>query len=487
MFSENTKKYFSWNTLLYFLLFCASLLWLYRIYWFLESQVPLGYDPGLYRMMFSEYIANLPHVDFQNLGFRNKSAYPPFLWLFWNILHIIWFSVDFLLSYGIWFFSLITSIYLYLFAKQAYWKNVAIIAMIIFFISIVQYHSFWLNYYKQIIGIIFMLSAFYTLENKKYLISFPLIISIFTIHRPTWVYFLATYLLYKLISFIISKDKRNMFDLVVIFSSGIIALFMYLPFLHTLLLEHIKPLTQTILWEWASGTFFSKENFWNYNMVIIIASLFWFYLKLKRREFDLLTIGYITGMIWVWFRLFFFSRMFIFFDIFIILMAAFAFGSLYKKNIKIFTGCFIIFFLLQSSLYLTYIHVKWEALVSEKELDFIKELPTIVEKDAIIMVWSSHYSPWIAGYVTAETLAPWLFHLNVWNKKDWEIWWKSDWSVKCRMLQASFSQDTHPDYLWIWERQHQENISNGSCFEPVAEKENSKLLKINLNHETSTQ
>lgn len=39
------------------------------------------------------------------------------------------------------------------------------------------------------------------------------------------------------------------------------------------------------------------------------------------------------------------------------------------------------------------------ALISENEFHFIESIPQKIEKDAMMMVSVSYYSPWIAGYV----------------------------------------------------------------------------------------
>lgn len=174
-------------------------LWLYRIYPYFFNNIPLGYDPWLYRLLFLDYSNNLPNINFSNLSDWTKSAYPPFLWFLSNILLIIWFKIDYLLSFWLWFFSVITSIFIYLNLKK-YSEITAIIWIIIFLISIIEYQVFWWNYYKQIIWIIFMLVGFFLLENKKNLLSIPIIIGIFTIHRPSWVFFLITFSIYKIIN-----------------------------------------------------------------------------------------------------------------------------------------------------------------------------------------------------------------------------------------------------------------------------------------------
>jgi len=471
------------NIIILIILLISIFLWIYRIFPYFFNNLPLGYDPWLYKLLFLDYTNNLPNINFVNLTDWTKESYPPFLWFLWNILHIIWFKIDFLLSFWLWFFSIITTIFIYLNLKK-YSKIAAIIWVIIFLISIIQYQSFWWNYYKQIIWIIFILSTFSLLEKKKYILSLPMIISLFTIHRPSGVFFLITYIIYKLLNFIFNKDDNwintGKKELWIIISAWIIAIWIYIPVFQEQIINLIKPLLTTVLTEGKSWTFFSKSDFWNYNVFIILASIYWLYIKLQKKEFDIITSWYIAWMIWVWFWLFFYNRFYIFFDIFIILMAAYSFWVLYNKNKKYFSIIFITFFIFQSLFYFYYVKSHNRPLVSNIEFENIKKINKIVPENSMIMVTHKNYSPWIAWYTYKPTIAPWLFKKNLWDLETWKIWWSSDWEKKCEMIN-DYKIYNKPLYLWVWERQPRENLENWDCFEETQIKWNwFNLFKINF-------
>ncbi len=467
---------------LYFFTFLALWLWFFRIYGFLSNPVPLWYDPGLYRMLFVEYAGNLPNINFTNLSPWVVWTYPPLLGFLSNILIIIGFSPDFLLNYGIWILSLLTCFFLYFISKKMLWRNAAILAVIIFCISITQYQVFWWNYFKQSLWVILMLSAFYTLLQRKYILSFPIILAIFTLHRPTGVFFLATYILYNIIQYFQYK-KYDLLNIFTILGAWFIAILMYIPFWDTLIVPLIAPLTSTIMNDSRSWTFLLKDEFGFYNIFIILPSIYGLYSKFTKREFDIITVWYITWMLWVWLRLFFYNRMYIFFDIFIILLAAYGFSELYKQRKKVFYYVFVSFFVIQSLFYTWYIYFKWQAIIAPQEFEFIKKIPTIIEEDSIVMVWSSRYSPWISGYVTSEVIAPWLFHIDSWENEDWQIWWRSTPEEKCTMIQETYNHIKNPLYIYMWERQKREiwhEIETWSCFNIIATDNVAKLLQISF-------
>ena len=455
------------SIIIYIILFISILLGLYRIFPYFSLNIPFWYDPGIYKFMISDYIDNLPNVSFSNLSEYTKSWLEPMLWFLWNILHIIGFNIDNTLSFWLWFFSIITSIFIYINLKK-YWRITAIIWIIIFLISIIEYQVFWWNYYKQIIGIIFMLTAFHLMEKKKYLLSIPIIISLFTIHKPSWVYFLITFIIYRVINFFLSSNK-NTKEIWIVLIAWIISLIMYLPLFKEQILGLLEPLFTTVLTEWKSGTFFVKEDFWKYNILIIFASLYWLHQKIQKKDFDIISCWYIAWMIWVWFGLFFYNRFYIFFDIFIILMAAYWFWLLYKKNKRIFIILFTLFFITQSIFYYNYLNSHNTPLIDKEEFENIKKIHTIVSKDSMLMVTHKHYSPWIAWYTSKPTIAPGLFGYSIWDLTRWKAWWKWDWKQKCLMIKDYTNKYPNKDiYIWVWKIQPRENFQSWECFEETS-------------------
>lgn len=463
----------SFNHIFTVLLIIAVFLWFYRLFPYWSSDIALWYDPWLYRVMFLEYFSNLPSVDFSNLSILSKTAFPPFLGLLWNILQLIWFKVGFILTFWLGLLSVFTSIFIYSYLKK-YSYHTAIFWTIIFLISIIQYESFMLNYYKQIIWVIFILSSLYLLEKKKYILSLPLIISLFTVHRPSGLYFLALFIIFYL--FNLKKRQKN--DIYIVVFWWIVAFLMYLPFLNELIFPLIAPLFGTIL-EWKSSwTFFSKDVFWINNYPVIIASLYWLYLKILKKDFDYIFVWYLLWMIWVGLGLFFYNRIFIFYDLFIILVAAYWFWELYKRNKK-FLLIFILFFVVQSYNYINYVAKNDDTYIWQKEFEKIKELDSILPENSMLFTSHRTYTPWLYGYTNKQIIAPWMLEYDIWTIEDWEKWWDNDWKIKCEMIK-DYSVYNKDIYYWLWEEQFTENLDNWECFEVIYEKWENKIFKINF-------
>ncbi len=449
--------------IIYFIAFIAMILNIYRISPYLSSNIPLWYDPWLYRIMFVEYFNMLPHVNLNSLSEFTSRAFPPLIGFIWIIFQSININVDIFLTFWVWFLSIITGFYVYLLLKKygaVYW----IIGLTIFSISIIQYQTFWWAYSKQIIWILFMLSSLYLLEKKKIFLSVPLIIGVFTLHRPTWLYFLLSFFIYKLIRFFYYKD-RYVSDGIVIFICGLVSIMIYLPFLDVQILSLFNAVTSSFAW-WQSGTFLSKEDFWKFNILVILVSIYWLYIKFKEKDFDTIFCGYVFGIIWLWFWLFFFTRMYIFIDIFIILTSAYAFGKIYENNMKHFFILFIIFFALQSSYYFWFIQYHKAPLIGEKEFEKIEVLGKILPEKSYLMITHKHYSPWVWWYSWLSVITPGLLGDTRWNKKEWLDWWSWDVNTKCDMLN-SYRDIGAPIYIWNWEKESDEDLLLADCLKSV--------------------
>lgn len=494
------------NKVLLFLLLISIILGLYRIYPYFDLNIALWYDPWIYRLMFFDYINNLPYIDYNKLNSYTNWWMAIFLWPLINILYIIWFNIDYLISFWLGFFSIITSLFIYSLLKK-YSKETSIIGIILFFISIVQYESFSMNYYKQIIWTIFFLVIFYLFEKKKYILSIPLIISVFTVHRPSWLFFLIVFIVYKIFDFLNNKKQRKYLennikkknnkellkeikfefkDIILVIISWIIALFMYFPLFQELILSVIKPLTTTIVSWWPSGTFFSINIFLANSYLYIIISLYWFYIKLRNKDFDYIFVWYLVWALRIILKLFFYNRFLIFFDIFIILLSAYSFWLILKENKKIFYYIFIIFFALQLFFYFDYVSSNNKANISQIEFENIKKINTIVSENSYLMVNSRSRSPWIAWYTLKPVIAPWLFEYDEWWLEWWKKWWFWDGKDKCELLSTYKSLD-RPIYIWLtkfylsW-KYYDENLNWWNCFEKTEiNHKDFKLYKINFN------
>ncbi len=454
-----------------------------RFFPYIDGNIPLGYDPGIYREYFLSYFELLPNIDFQAHERWIQEIYEPWLWLLTNILLLIGYDVDFLITWGLVFLSLWVGIFVFLTLKHH--GNVpALFAMSLYYISIVQYKAFWWNYYKQILWILFLLGTLYLFQKKKFFLAFPFLMSIFIINRPSGVFFLLLFFWYFLLQ-LFQERKILWKESLLIWSAGILAFGFYISVLEPQILQLLQPLVTTV-WSDQSGTFFSSSEFGKSSIFIIAGSFWGLYVLMqsffeKKQKPELWFFGFIIGALWTSLWLFFYNRFYIFFDLFMILLVWVFFGFLFENYKKIFIFTTTLFFSLQGYTYYQYISNNSHALISQIEFDKIQEIPTLVEEDAVIMVTHKNYSPWLQGYTRKPIIAPWLFNENRWNNENWNTWWKSSGPEKCEMIQQTYA-DIENLYVWIGKRQPTENIQNAFCFQVIFS--DPEFIFLKLQHES---
>ena len=454
--------------------------------YFVSDPIPLGYDPGLYKTVFEGFRNNLPFINVNNLDSWSRTN-PIGLFLLTNILYFFSYTTEFLLTYFFAFLSAVIGIFIYLLVSQRFQKHKWLsffASFVFFFISITQYHTFYMNYYKNVLGIILMLTAFILLKKKSRLSVLPLGFLI-AVHRPTAIFtagVLLIYILKDLIPIIWKnlKEKKknnavirfikNSLDIKVGLLAIVIGLPLYIYNFHESLLNMIQPVSESFGLEGGSGSFFSILEYLYYSLWFWPFAIYALITSIKKKTFSYIEIGFVFGVLWVFFHMFFYNRMIIQLDIFLIMMAVIGavrlFTRIKKPYLKIFTPFAVLFFVLIGLHTFYYVHVNAKPLLEPFEFRFIQTIPEITEENSIIISTHKYYSPWLMGYSGYDVLAPGLFDLNRWSKEIWEEFWNGDGEIKASMLKE-YNDLKSPLYIYEGINQPHYSFDNSDCFEYI--------------------
>ena len=190
--------------------------------------------------------------------------------------------------------------------------------------------------------------------------------------------------------------------------------------------------------------------------------------KMEKKEFDMIFIGFLVGLAWSVFRLFFYNRMFVFFDLFVIMMAAYSviYIVLHLPK-KIGYTIISIFFILQWWLYVSHAYeYASRHSISREEFDIVKNLNILVPENSTILSTHRIYTPWILGYSGLRTLAPWLLENQIWDESKWNtFYYTADDTTRCTMIEEyrSLSENL---YVFVGDNQPK-LILPPSCFRPI--------------------
>jgi len=444
---DNKKIHFNKYLILMPLIFIL----LVRIIPYINNDIPLGYDTGIYKYIAEAYKENLPTIPDLQLDKWVRTGHEPGLFILTDFLYLLNFNTNQILIYFLIFLELLLGLVIYITANKFFNKNTAIISLFLYAISITQFKTFEYMYYKNILALIFLLLSFYFLKSKKYI---PFVITaayLAVLHRPSFLIFALAYSVYFLLN--LKEWKPNLISSLSII---ILAFPFYINRLKEMIIDNLEPLIEANI---GAGTFIT---FFQYQFLILaylpFAFLGAFYL-FKKKNYNILLIWFVINFILVFFKLIFYNRFIIHLDIVMIILASLGMVLLIKN--KKYIGTITISILLLASLFIVVNEsINAKPLISNVELNIIKDLQK-TENNSYIMSTTSYYSPWILGYSGRKTIAPGLFDYDQWSKEEWIKFYNS---TDKKLINSMFSNYTKPLYVYVGKYQT-DYIKNKPCFE----------------------
>ena len=454
-----------------FFLGAVLIIFAFRSIPYLGNSVPLGYDPGLYKYGIEYGLINL------DSWILSGGMEPGFLYLMIPFKFL--FSSQFILTWLFIFFSLLLGLSIYFFTREFLGEQSALFSLLIFSLSVIQFKTFWYLYYKNVIGLSFMLFSMYFLakyekSEKRLFLGLFIVLGglVLSVHRPTFYIFGISYFLYALIS-PYRKGNYNFNKLKINILSGILIGLIGMSFYAGKFLPAITNILPFVAEGFISpgespGTFISFF-YYQYSALLYlpfaIIGLFYF---LKKKEFNMIVIWAIINLSIVYFQFFFFNRFIIHLDIVLIILSGQGLSILFEDKRKLFIMLSLAL-MLSGLFFISNESTASKPLLSEKALSFIERIPELTEENSKIMVISSEYSPWVKGYSGRTTIAPGLFDENKWGEEEWEIFWTATDMQKTREMMSVYEK---PIYLYAGTKSF-----NNPCFSLYIENNGEKIYK----------
>ena len=406
-----------------------------RLYPYLGSEVPLGYDPGLYLYGFKSF-------PFVNPWLR--MMFPPGLFAFVKAIPI---DPAYLVIPLILFFSALLFISLYLFVNRLFDKKVAFWAVFLLTCSLVQYRVFYWYYLKNISALAFLFFTFYSLLSKSYWAVFWGVLVVY-FHSPT------DFVLYSaLVSGVIFiKDQRRYF-----LSTLIFTLLLASPYIISNFSFSFAPIVQGIVTTIGkpSGTFYEPLQALVLSILYIPFGLYAFVKNYKKFPFLILPVAglLVTTLL----QLFFYRRLLIYLDIFLLIFAAY-----YLSKIK--NKLFLIVFIILNLAYVSFF-VKSIAF-PQINFDEFAEIKT-TDVDGYLLSTDEMNSPWLMGYSKAKQVITTGLDPadNYWTRDEWNRFWFGSLDEEIEMLR------TLPQPLYIYHSDSQLKlpfVDDRECFEKIS-------------------
>jgi hypothetical protein len=458
---------------------------------FFHNNIPLGYDPGLYKEMFIRYYELWNNRNFSILPKWIQSMYEPGLGMIWaTFQHLVLPFQDVRLTWWWLAISALLPLATYMLAKKIN-KETWILAALLVWLSFIQYAVFRRAYWKQTLGISLVLITLSLRSERKIRISLPLLILLGITNRASLLRIILIDIIWWIYILITKKNyidkKKTLYALWWVWIMGWISIIYILrPFIQDQIISIIKPFISSISIPdyndsyQSGGTFLATREYIKTAWYSIITGIIWLGLVIKKirnhsKTKDSITDeSHTTMRLWscatiimlirVFGQWFFFQRMIGYLDVMMCICSAYALLQL-KWSWR---WWIIWLFLIINSITTFYrrriIH---PPLINTEEFVSIREFGKSTTKDDIIISPWFRYSPWIQWWTSWEVLAPWLFDIGRrWDASQWREsrWYNKSPETKCANIQSDYPELSGKDiYLRIGSKQWQENFS-GACF-----------------------
>lgn len=489
-----------------------------RVIPYFGNSIPLGYDAGIYKYGIENFASEGFGADEWVMG----AFTPGFLYLMWGLVNLGVSSFA-LLTWVYILFGLLLGLGIYFFTKEYLGGKAAVIAVLLYAVSGIQFKLFSYLYYKNVIALSLLLFALYFLKRSRLVhdshgsgrlahdsgrsvhgshshrlapkpalahdrhhpserkdrnrptkwdwngilfVVFGILVGL--MHRPTFFLFGVAYISYVLTDW--KNFTRNFVDGVVVLIAVIVG---YAGFWESLILPLFVPVAESFVDPGtAPGTFVSFFVYQFSTLYYLPFAILGFLYMAWRKKYDMLFFMTLIAGVIVYFQFFFFNRFIAHLDVFLIVLAGAGFALLID-NWKKLGGVILGLMLISAGFVAVQDAVNARPLITQQGLELIEMIDSNTPEGASVMALSSEYSPWVVGYSNRETIAPGLFDANKWSEEEWGRFWQTNSEEETRELMSVYSGDV---YLFAGTKSF-----NNPCFEEFLTNGGNKLYRYNCN------
>jgi hypothetical protein len=391
-----------------------------RYYPYFWTNVPPGYDPGLYKYGLDTYISSLPNVPEDTLPSWFKEMFPQGIFLLGDMLYMIagFSSIEIIKIFTPLICGLMV-LPVFAVSRHISSQRGAFISVVIYLLSATQYVLFEYSYLKNILGLFLILVAILLLQKEKY-INLAIIYAALSIyHRPHFL-LLSLVLLFWLLE---TKDTK-------IYLTFIIAAVLMLPFWlprMELGISMLKGLSSVVLSNFSGnantqgGTFLTFSKYGYLSLPYITFGILGFmHMLLNKRRDPVFYFTLITGVL-VIFKIVFFRRYLATLDILLIILAGGYIEKILLEQRKEFLRYrkIIILLILLTGSALVYGQMTEDSrLISDGHLHDIEWMADNIDPESYILT-TSYDAPWVLGWGKHPVIAPGLFHWDIYTQEEW--------------------------------------------------------------------
>ena len=425
----------------------SAIVWRYCMFsWF---DVPLGYDPWLYRAISLVYTHWFDNISVIWSFIRPKWLHhEPLWWIGSALLSKLWVALD----TQLWLWRYIVSVLSLV--VTAYWtkyitKN-SIIArwvLVIGSLSVIQWEAWNMMYFKQIIAqMLWLWLLFFYKEKKYYTIAIILFIMLW-LHRHTSLFFSLVVISDMIYQYY--KTRKIDKNLVISILWGIgLGMMWYIPMFSKLILQYLYKVAQSTDGSWPQWVFFTVSEYISFSIPWILGALSYI-IMMRKKEKTLLYRWVMIGLIWIATGFINANRQEILTDPLLIIATCIVLRE-YRLQYKKIIIALALWCLIRQWSYFVWYTTETKPLISSWLFHDISQIKTLVPSGATIMIEDSAYTPWIMWYTERNWISPGLSDANVRNLEQRNTR-RSTSSVdkRCNLIQNDYKKYLS-GWLYFW-------------------------------------
>lgn len=399
--------------------------------WYFD--VPLGYDSGIYRYLFSHYATAWPPFVMPDFAPWARE-HPLGMFLFTSLFLKSGLPIDWLTGF-LWnlFPVFLVGVLAWVWSKRK-GSTFGILVLVMALLSQAYFDGFAAMYWKTFVALLFMVLAFWSLEQEQWIWGSLWSVLTLITHHQTGLLFglvLGTKGIIEL-----WKNPRRFsvlrFKFFILLALGLIVVLFYFPLIQDSVLRHIPTLLSG--WNAPGGNFPPVEFYMRSGGILFLLGLVGFLLSWRKERFSLWQLSVIWSAIFVFFHLMFYRRFFLQLDFFLLPFAAWGFLALWGKRHAVLCGTLAALLLVQGVWSWQQMQLR-EPKISTEVFAAIKDIRDL-PKNALVLSLENNTTPFLRGWLPEYRVGgPGLFDSS-WNRDEWKKFLLGSHTERVDLLQS---------------------------------------------------
>jgi hypothetical protein len=383
-------------------------------------DIPLGYDPGIYRYLFLQYAQSLSSFSFPEL-LPWATEHPSGLFVLASPFIAVGLPVDALIGWMWNLFPVILIVVFSIIMTKREGRAVGVCVLLMGILSQAFFDGFFAMYMKAYVALLLTIYTYFLAEKKSMWFVLTALAAVL-IHQQTGLILTLSLGIWWLFSL-----KNNWSDAkyrritYVLGLAGVIALIWYIPQWERAIWSPLKSIF-LLRGDNAPAGAFPDASFYVHTMgVVLLLGIFGLVISTKKDKGSLWQLSVLVCAVFILFKLVFYKRFYLQLDFFLMPFAAIALVWIWNTASAYWSRGLLIMVLIAQAV------IGFQAMqlraprFSARELTQITALSNTIEPDASVIALENISGTWLRGWLPYRKIgAPGLFDYPNWSYDQWE-------------------------------------------------------------------